>query len=97
MGMAEFYSVVAGQVSGALRGRDNVVASQSIFGGGEGNLLQVLEEVDTQDVTPTSHSVDLNSVMRDDEVTACLDVEHVLANAPRREGDYFKVNVVLEE
>lgn len=59
--------------------------------------FQVLEEVDTQDVTPTSHSVDLNSVMRDDEVTACLDVEHVLANAPRRDGDYFKVNVVLEE
>ncbi len=59
--------------------------------------FQVLEEIDTQDVTPTSHSVDLNSVMRDDEVTACLDVEHVLANAPRREGDYFKVNVVLEE
>ena len=59
--------------------------------------FQVLEEVNTSGITPTSQSVDLRPVMREDEVTTCLEVEDVLANAPRQEGDYFKVNVVLEE
>ena len=59
--------------------------------------VRVLQEVDTEGVLPTSHSAGLSSVMRDDEVGACLDVEAVLTNAPRREEDFFKVNVVLEE
>ena len=59
--------------------------------------FQVLEELNTNDVAPTSHSVDLQTVMRDDELAPCLDKEQILANAPQREGDYFKVRVVLEE
>ena len=34
--------------------------------------------------------------MRDDEVAPSLPPEDVLANAPRREGDYFRVRAVLE-
>ena len=49
--------------------------------------FEVLKEVDTRGVPPTGHSVALESVMRDD----------ILANAPRREGDFFLVNAVLEE
>ena len=59
--------------------------------------FQVLEELDTEQMEPTSHSVNLRTVMRGDEVEPCLDKEQVMANAPRREGDFFKVNVVLEE
>jgi len=59
--------------------------------------FQVLEEVDTTGVEVNSHSMELQSVMREDDVLLCLDKEDVLANAPQREGDYFKVNVVLEE
>jgi len=63
------------------------------------NLLehfQVLQEVDTTDVPPTAQSVELRSVMREDEVKPSLPPENVLANAPQREGDYFRVRAVLE-
>jgi aspartyl-tRNA(Asn)/glutamyl-tRNA(Gln) amidotransferase subunit C len=59
--------------------------------------FQVLGELDTNAVAPTSHSVEMQTVLRDDEPAPCLDKEEVLSNAPQREGDYFKVKVVLEE
>ena len=58
--------------------------------------FQMLQELDTGQVAPTSHSVPLDTVMRDDETEPCLDKEDVLSNAPRREGDYFRVKAVLE-
>ena len=36
------------------------------------------------------------TVMREDKTEPGLDKEDVLANAPRREGDYFRVKAVLE-
>lgn len=63
------------------------------------NLLenfQVLQEVDTTNVPPTAQSVALQSVMREDVVAPSLLPEDVLANAPRREGDCFRVRAVLE-
>jgi aspartyl-tRNA(Asn)/glutamyl-tRNA(Gln) amidotransferase subunit C len=64
------------------------------------NLLehfQVLQQVDTEGVPPTAQSVALQSVMRDDVVTPSLPPEDVLANAPRREDECFRVRAVLEE
>ncbi len=58
--------------------------------------FQVLQQVDTEGVEPTGHSVDLESVMRDDEATASTPKEDVLANVPRREGDFVRVRAVLE-
>jgi aspartyl-tRNA(Asn)/glutamyl-tRNA(Gln) amidotransferase subunit C len=63
------------------------------------NLLEnfeVLQKVDTTDVPPTAQSVSLQSVMREDEVAPSLPPEDILANAPRREGDCFRVRAVLE-
>lgn len=63
------------------------------------NLLEnfeVLQKVDTTDVPPTAQSVTLQSVMREDEVTPSLPPEDILSNAPRREGDCFRVRAVLE-
>jgi aspartyl-tRNA(Asn)/glutamyl-tRNA(Gln) amidotransferase subunit C len=63
------------------------------------NLLenfQVLQQVDTEGVPPTAQSVTLQSVMREDEVAPSLPAEDILANAPRREGDCFRVRAVLE-
>ena len=56
----------------------------------------VLQQVDTGGLEPTGHSVDLESVMRDDRAEASRDIEDVLANAPRREGDFVRVRAVLE-
>ncbi len=58
--------------------------------------MDVLEQVDTDDVEPTGHSVDLRSVMREDVVEPCADREDVLSNAPNREGDFVRVRAVLE-
>jgi aspartyl-tRNA(Asn)/glutamyl-tRNA(Gln) amidotransferase subunit C len=63
------------------------------------NLLdnfEVLQQVDTEGVPPTAQSVTLQSVMREDEVAPSLPPEDILANAPRREGDCFRVRAVLE-
>ena len=59
--------------------------------------FEVLNELDTTGVTPTGHASGLQSVMRDDLAEDSLDSEDVLKNAPRREGDFFRVNAVLEE
>jgi aspartyl-tRNA(Asn)/glutamyl-tRNA(Gln) amidotransferase subunit C len=58
--------------------------------------FEVLQQVDTEGVSPTAQSVDLQSVMRGDEIKPSLPQDDVLANAPRREGDYFRVKPVLE-
>ena len=59
--------------------------------------FEVLNELDTSGVTPTGHAGGLQTVMRDDLAEDSLDSEDVLKNAPRREGEFFRVNKVLEE
>jgi aspartyl-tRNA(Asn)/glutamyl-tRNA(Gln) amidotransferase subunit C len=63
------------------------------------NLLdhfEVLQKVDTTDIPPTAQSVNLESVMRGDDIKSSLPPDEVLTNAPRREGDFFRVKPVLE-
>jgi len=59
--------------------------------------FEILKEVDTAEVPPTAQSIALENVLRKDEIIPSLPPEDVLANAPRREEDFFKVNAVLEE
>ena len=58
--------------------------------------FEILQQVDTSDVPPTAQSIALQSVMRDDEAAPSLPPGNILANAPRREGDCFRVRAVLE-
>ena len=58
--------------------------------------FEVLQQVDTTDVPPTAQSIELMNVLKNDEVEASLPQSQVLANAPRREGDFFRVRAVLE-
>ncbi len=60
------------------------------------DYFQRLQEVDTENVPPTAHTLAMHNVMRDDEPHPSLDKEDVLANAPQREGDLFRVRAVLE-
>ena len=55
-----------------------------------------LSELDTAGIEPTAHVLDVTTVMRDDNVMPSWSAEQVLANAPRRERDYFVVRAVLE-
>jgi len=58
--------------------------------------ISILNQVGTEGVEPTGHSVDLVSVMREDEVAASAERDAILANAPEREGDFIRVRAVLE-
>lgn len=58
--------------------------------------FEVLQQVDTTDIPPTAQSIPLQDVMRRDEVAPSLPQGQILANAPRREEDFFRVRPVLE-
>jgi len=58
--------------------------------------FEILQQVDTTDVPPTAQSIALQNVVKDDEVVASLPQSEILANAPRREDDFFRVRAVLE-
>lgn len=63
------------------------------------NILEnfdVLKEIDTANVPPTAQSIILQNVMREDISRESLPVEQILANAPDREGNLFKLRPVLE-
>jgi aspartyl-tRNA(Asn)/glutamyl-tRNA(Gln) amidotransferase subunit C len=58
--------------------------------------FEILQQVDTSNVPPTAQAIPLQNVFRKDEAAVSLPQSEVLANAPRREGDYFRVPAVLE-
>ena len=59
--------------------------------------FHVLSELDTDDVPPTSHSVPLTTVMREDVPQLPYGADQVLRNAPDAYGQYFQVRTVLED
>ena len=59
--------------------------------------VSVLQAIDTNGVQPTGHAVEgVDTVMRGDVPIEPMTVEDVLANAPQREGNYFRVRAVME-
>lgn len=58
--------------------------------------VEVLNKVDTTNVEPTAHVLQLRNVMREDVVHESLTREQALANAPEQEDGYFKVPKIIE-
>ena len=61
------------------------------------DYFQRLSEVDTADVPPTAYPLPLHNILREDEPLPPSNADDVLANAPQREGGYFRVRAVLDE
>ncbi len=64
------------------------------------NILEnftALQRVDTTGIPPTAQSIPLQNVMKPDEVCPSLTPDQVLANAPLREDDFFRIKPVLED
>ena len=67
----------------------------------EGQLNHILEqfavlsELDTETIAPTARVVELENVLRDDDVRPSLEREQALANAPERTDAHFVVPAVL--
>ena len=58
--------------------------------------FEVLQQVDTDGVPATAQSTALQNAVRPDEVAPSLSPEQVLANAPEKEGDFFRIRAVLD-
>lgn len=58
--------------------------------------FEILQEVDTTDVEPTAHIMQVGNVVREDQPSPSLSQEEVLANAPQREDNFFRTKPVLE-
>ena len=58
--------------------------------------IKSLESLDTSNISPTTHAVLLETLYREDAVTASLPVEAALQNAPERLGDGFGVPKIIE-
>ena len=65
-----------------------------------GNILEYIEqlnELNTDNVEPTSHVLDMSTPLREDKVVEWLSTEEVLKNAPESEDDFFVVPQVIED
>ena len=56
-----------------------------------------IEALDVGDIAPTAHPLPLVNVLRSDELTASVDRDEVLAQAPAAEDGQFRVPPVLGE
>lgn len=58
--------------------------------------MDQLSEVDTDNVEPLEHVIELDSRFRKDEAKAPLPHGEALKNAPDADSDYFRVPKVIE-
>jgi len=67
-----------------------------------GQLSAILEYVeqmnrlDTTNVQPLAHCLPISNCLRDDRTRESLTPKNALANAPQRDGQYFKVPKILD-
>ena len=64
------------------------------------NILEFfsqISELDTENVKPTYHVLELKNVFREDEPRDSMPQDVALANAPQKEKGYFKSPKIVEE
>ena len=67
--------------------------------GGKDTIVEFmaqLQDIDTANVEPLAHGVEVRNVFRDDVRGPSLPREAALANAPKRNAESFLVPAVLE-
>jgi aspartyl-tRNA(Asn)/glutamyl-tRNA(Gln) amidotransferase subunit C len=58
--------------------------------------FEVLQQVDTSGIPPTAQPNTLRNVLKKDRIQPSLSQDEVLANAPHRDNEFFRVRAVLE-
>ncbi len=58
-------------------------------------FMKKLDEIDTRDIPPTNHVLDLKNVFRDDEVAPSMEPSEVVAGAPEARDDQFQVPRIM--
>ena len=59
--------------------------------------IDQLSELNTDGVQPMAHAADITNVFADDVLHASLPRERALQNAPKHDGEYYRVPPVLGE
>tara|TARA_Y100001968_G_C18886132_1_gene493998 strand:- start:20 stop:307 length:288 start_codon:yes stop_codon:yes gene_type:complete len=59
------------------------------------SYVDQLQEIDTKNVPPTTRAVEVVNAMREDIVEVKCSREDILNQAPKREGDFFRVPKIL--
>jgi aspartyl-tRNA(Asn)/glutamyl-tRNA(Gln) amidotransferase subunit C len=59
--------------------------------------VESLAELDTENVEPMAHALDVSNVFAADEQRPSLDRAAALANAPHQDGEFYLVPAVLGE
>jgi aspartyl-tRNA(Asn)/glutamyl-tRNA(Gln) amidotransferase subunit C len=59
------------------------------------NYFKKIDEVDTSNIAPTFHVLDLVNVLREDKVESSLSTEDALKNAPQKEDSFIKAPKIL--
>ena len=59
------------------------------------NYMEKLNTLDTTEVVPTAHVIEMGNVVREDRVIPSLTVEQALANAPAKRRGFFQVPRIL--
>lgn len=60
------------------------------------SYMDKLNELDTTEVEPMMHVLELTNVYREDEALPSLNREKALENAPKTDGEYFLVPKILD-
>jgi len=61
------------------------------------DYMEKLNQLDTRDVEPLAHCLPVSNIFRDDIVISSLGAQKALANAPERDGEFFKVPRILDD
>ena len=61
------------------------------------DYFRQLDELDTTTAEPMAHAVELSNVFAADQPQDGLPREQALANAPKQDGEYYRVPAVLGE
>ncbi len=59
--------------------------------------IDLLSELDTDNVEPMAHAVEVTNAFADDEARESLPREAALQNAPKHDGEFYRVPAVLGE
>ena len=57
--------------------------------------IEQLNELDTSDVTPMAHAIELSNVFAPDQLAPSLPRDEALANAPKRDDECYRVPAVM--
>jgi aspartyl-tRNA(Asn)/glutamyl-tRNA(Gln) amidotransferase subunit C len=60
------------------------------------SFFKQLDEVETDDINPTFHVLNISNVFRDDEVKPSLTKEKIFKNIPKKEKDFIKAPRMTE-